>query len=133
MEQLCEYGLSIPKSFIVRIANKSQLYVDQPVGSGFSYGQDTDSTVSAAEAVWKFLQAFYTQFPQYKSRDFGIFTESYGGHYGPEFASYFQKQNAAIDAGKLSGQKVNLVALGINNGWIDPGKYAKRDVHNGIP
>jgi carboxypeptidase C (cathepsin A) len=44
--------------------------------------------VTAAPFVWKFLQAFYAQFPAYKNRNFGLFTESYGGHYGPEFASY---------------------------------------------
>ncbi|EOO01959.1 putative carboxypeptidase s1 protein [Phaeoacremonium minimum UCRPA7] len=32
---------------------------------------------------------------------------------------YFQNQNDAIDAGTLSAEKINLVALGINNGWID--------------
>lgn len=80
-----------------------------------------DSTPAAAPAIWKLVQTFLTQFPEYESRDFGLFTESYGGHYGPEFAYYFQQQNAAIDAGKLTGEKINLVALGINNGWIDPG------------
>ena len=63
--------------------------------------------------------AFYAAFPQYESRDFGIFTESYGGHYGPEFASYIQSQNAAITGGTVTGEPINLVALGINNGWID--------------
>jgi len=62
----------------------NMLYVDQPIGTGFSYGNDpTSSTVTAAPYVWKLLQAFYAQFPQYENRDFGIFTESYGGHYGP--------------------------------------------------
>lgn len=66
----------------------SVLYIDQPVGVGFSYGNDTvTSTVTAAPYVWKLLQAFYAQFPQYQNRDFGIFTESYGGHYGPEVSS----------------------------------------------
>lgn len=112
------------------------LYVDQPIGVGFSYGTDpVTSTVTAAPYVWKLLQAFYAQFPQYENRDFGIFTESYGGHYGPgkfaiqlerlvlmfqEFASYFEAQNAAIAEGTVTGQNVSLVALGINNGWYDP-------------
>jgi carboxypeptidase C (cathepsin A) len=112
------------------------LYVDQPIGTGFSYGTDpTTSTVTAAPYVWKLLQAFFAQFPQYENRDFGIFTESYGGHYGPgtsssstilifannsEFASYFESQNKAIASGTLTGQNVSLVALGINNGWYDP-------------
>jgi carboxypeptidase C (cathepsin A) len=60
------------------------LYIDQPIGSSFSYGDDAvNSTISSAPYVWKLLQAFYVQFPQYKNRDFGIFTESYGRHYGP--------------------------------------------------
>ncbi|OCK87501.1 carboxypeptidase S1, CPD-S1 [Cenococcum geophilum 1.58] len=98
----------------------NMLYVDQPIGVGFSYGTDSvTSTVTAAPYVWKLLQAFYTQFPQYENRDFGIFTESYGGHYGPEFAHYTQQQNSAIDAGSVTGQKINLVALGINNGYYN--------------
>ena len=99
----------------------NMLYVDQPIGVGFSYGTDSvTSTVAVAPYVWKLLQTFYTQFPQYENRDFGIFTESYGSHYRPEFAHYIQQQNSAIDAGSVTGQKTNLVALGINNGWFDP-------------
>ncbi|KAL1881267.1 hypothetical protein Daus18300_001119 [Diaporthe australafricana] len=99
----------------------NMLYVDQPIGTGFSYGDDeATSTVTAAAYVWTFLQNFYAAFPDYESRDFGLWTESYGGHYGPEFAAYFEAQNAKIAAGTLTGEKVNLVALGINNGWIDP-------------
>lgn len=55
----------------------NMLYVDQPIGTGFSYGtDDVTSTVTAAPYVWTLLQAFYAQFPQYESRNFGIFTES---------------------------------------------------------
>jgi len=98
------------------------LYVDQSIGVGFSYGTDSvTGTVSATPYVWTFLQAFYAHFPQYKNRNFGLFTESYGGHYGPEFASYFESQNSAIAAGSVKGQNIKLVALGINDGWIDPG------------
>lgn len=95
--------------------------VDQPIGVGFSYGTDkVTSTLNAAPYVWNLLQAFYGQFPQYENHNFGLFTESYGGHYGPEFASYFESQNSAIKSGSVSGTNVPLVALGINNGWIDP-------------
>ncbi|KZL80143.1 carboxypeptidase s1 [Colletotrichum incanum] len=98
----------------------NMLYVDQPIGAGFSYGiSDTSSTVKAAPKVWALMQSFYSKFPDYNNRDFGLFTESYGGHYGPEFADYFQDQNEAIDKGSVKGEKVKLVALGINNGWID--------------
>ena len=62
------------------------------------------------------LQIFFNDptFSKYKTDQFALWTESYGGHYGPEFAKYSQDQNTA---GK--GQKINLVALGVNNGWFD--------------
>jgi hypothetical protein len=86
--------------------------------------------------VWKLLQAFYANFPQYENRDFAIFTESYGGHYGPgerpltlgdlllnfsalEFTTYFESQNSAIEAGLIAGHKILVIALGISNGWYD--------------
>ncbi|KAL8683737.1 MAG: hypothetical protein Q9186_000371 [Xanthomendoza sp. 1 TL-2023] len=98
----------------------NMLYIDQPIGVGFSYGTNAvTSTETAAPYVWKLLQAFYAQFPQYENRDFGVFTESYGGHYGPEFAEYFEEQNAAIASNTVSGKEIKLVALGINNGWFD--------------
>lgn len=98
----------------------NMLYVDQPIGVGFSYGTDpVVSTVTAAPYVWDFFQAFFTEFPQYESRDFAIFTESYGGHYGPEFSHYIQQQNTGIDNGTIEGEKINLIALGINNGWYN--------------
>ncbi|KAF2646397.1 carboxypeptidase-like protein S1 [Massarina eburnea CBS 473.64] len=93
----------------------NMIYIDQPIGVGFSYGTDTvTSTETAAPFVWKLIQAFYSSFPEYKSRDFGIFTESYGGHYGPEFTKYILDQNTAN-----AGENINIVALGVNNGWFD--------------
>ena len=98
----------------------NMLYVDQPIGTGFSHGADNyNSTFTAAPQVWSLLQTFYGAFPQYKGREFGIFSESYGGHWGPAFLAYFQDQNAAIDAGTVTGEKVNVVALGVNNGLFD--------------
>lgn len=98
----------------------NMLYIDQPIGVGFSYGVDTVvSTDTAAKYVWRLIQAFYSQFPEYKSREFAIWTESYGGHYGPGFADFVLKQNLAIKQGKVSGEEINLVALGVNNGYTN--------------
>ncbi|RMJ24387.1 Carboxypeptidase S1 [Aspergillus sp. HF37] len=104
----------------------NMIYIDQPIGVGFSYGNsEVDSTDAAAPYVWKLLQAFYAQFPKYESRDFAVFTESYGGHYGPEFAHHIAQQNAAIKSGSIKGDHIDLVALGVNNGWFDAGIQEK--------
>ena len=86
----------------------NMIYIDQPIGVGFSYGTNpVTSTETAAPYVWRLIQAFYASFPQYESRDFGIFTESYGGHFGPEFAKYILGQNKAN-----AGTNINIVGLG---------------------
>jgi carboxypeptidase D len=95
--------------------NVNMLYIDQPAEVGFSMGNSSAINTDTASAyVWNLIQAFYAAFPDYKSRDFGIFTESYGGHFGPAFARYIQEQNRLV-----AGEHINLVALGINNGWHD--------------
>ena len=44
----------------------------------------------AASDFWKFLQIFLadSRFSKYQKNDFAIWTESYGGLYGPTFAAY---------------------------------------------
>ncbi|KAF8352038.1 Alpha/Beta hydrolase protein [Amanita rubescens] len=99
------------------------IYIDQPVGTGFSYGQDTvDSTWTAAPQVWQAFQILFEsgEFSTYQSREFIFATESYGGHYGPEFVTYFDQQNALIESGAIQGEQINVSGLMINNGWIDP-------------
>ncbi|KAH9820277.1 carboxypeptidase S1 [Melampsora americana] len=99
------------------------IYVDQPIKTGFSYGKnDVHSTAQAAPKIWKFLQLLFDNptFAKYQKSDFGLFTESYGGHYGPVFSEYFVAKNKLIQSGKLKGHPIRLKALGINNGWFDP-------------
>ncbi|KAH9958046.1 serine carboxypeptidase [Russula dissimulans] len=99
------------------------LFIDQPVGTGFSYGRGIVGTSQLAAAdVWQFLQIWFadSRFKQYASQEFGIWTESYGGHYGPAFAAYFLQQNAAIKSGNVEGVPINLTVLGIGNGLTDP-------------
>jgi len=99
------------------------IYIDQPVGTGFSYGSACcNSTETAAVYVWEFLQVFHAAFPEFEGREFGIFAQSYGGRYAPVFASHILTQNAAIAAGTLpsSTTAINLVALGLNDGVFDP-------------
>jgi carboxypeptidase C (cathepsin A) len=40
--------------------------------------------------------------------------ESYGGHYGPAFVTYFDQQNDAIAKGTLTGVPIVVSALMVN-------------------
>ncbi|KAJ7652545.1 serine carboxypeptidase [Mycena rosella] len=103
--------------------NANVLFIDQPVGVGFSYGTETVGTSQEAGAdIWSFLQIFLkdARFSHLAVQDLAIWTESYGGHYGPTFATHFLTQNAAISAGTVKGLHLNLKTLGIGNGLTDP-------------
>ncbi|KAJ7197979.1 serine carboxypeptidase [Mycena pura] len=103
--------------------NANVLFIDQPVGVGFSHGTTSVGTSQAAAAdVWTFLQIFLkdSRFSNLAANDLAIWTESHGGHYGPTFAAYFLSQNAAITAGTVSGIHLNLKTLGIGDGLTDP-------------
>jgi carboxypeptidase D len=82
-----------------------------------------DTTDLAAIATWEVLQAFLTALPtldsEIKSRDFNMWTESYGGHYGPAFYNHFYNKNQLIANGTESGVQLNFNTLGIGNGIID--------------
>jgi carboxypeptidase C (cathepsin A) len=68
------------------------------------------------------MQGFYSALPQLDSKvnstEFSLFTESYGGHYGPAFFNYFYDQNAAIQNGTAKGKAFTFNSLGIINGII---------------
>ncbi len=83
-----------------------------------------NSTTHAAVALWHFAQTWFEEFPHYKPKDeqLSLFTESYGGHYGPAIVSHFMKQNALIANGTIPGpgaHYLHLNTLGIVNGCID--------------
>ncbi|RLN26479.1 hypothetical protein BBJ28_00016562, partial [Nothophytophthora sp. Chile5] len=62
------------------------MWIDQPVGVGFSYGDvseyDTDET-QVGDDMFHFLQEFFQARPEYQKQPFFVFGESYAGHYVP--------------------------------------------------
>ena len=75
------------------------MYIDQPVGAGFSYGVETVGTSEeAASDLWKFMQIFLkdSRFQKYANRSLGLWGESYGGHYG-YFHYFYTVQNSALN------------------------------------
>jgi carboxypeptidase C (cathepsin A) len=55
------------------------MYIDQPIGTGFSYGNTSVGTSQQAAAdVWSFLQIFFadSRFSKYQSNPLAIWAES---------------------------------------------------------
>lgn len=55
------------------------MFIDQPIGVGFSYGTTTVGTSQeAAEDVWEFMQIWFndTRFSKFQENEFAIWTES---------------------------------------------------------
>ncbi|KXT15970.1 hypothetical protein AC579_1446 [Pseudocercospora musae] len=86
---------------------------------------EIDTTDLAATAAWHVLQGFLSGLPQLAGnrattpKTFNLWTESYGGHYGPAFFNFFYSQNVKIKNGSLPGYEMSFKSLGIINGIID--------------
>ncbi|KAJ7947871.1 Carboxypeptidase [Quillaja saponaria] len=88
------------------------LYVDQPIGTGFSYTSDESDIRHDEDGVssdlYDFLQAFFKEHPQFAKNDFYITGESYAGHYIPAFAARVHQGNKAKE-----GIQINLKGFAI--------------------
>ncbi|KAF0697810.1 Aste57867_11525 [Aphanomyces stellatus] len=93
------------------------IWLDQPVGTGFSYGakHDLDHTsVDAGANVVDFLQGWLKKHPKFAQHPFFVTGESFGGHYVPAVAT------ALLLEPKHGDVKINLQGIAIGNGFTNP-------------
>jgi len=93
------------------------LFVDQPAGAGFSQAADSDLIVNergVVDQMLEFLRQFYVMFPEYRTSEFYIAGEYYGGKYGPALAYGIHQQR--FD----SNEALPLTGLIVADGWTDP-------------
>ncbi|OAP62975.1 hypothetical protein AYL99_02202 [Fonsecaea erecta] len=115
----------------VPISQPSYTFLNGTFGSGNPSFTANTSEI-AAQSLWHFLQTFLTSFPQYNTAlrteateptaEVHLFTESYGGKYGPAIGAFFGVQNERrqTDLGFANTTiDITLKSLGIINGWID--------------
>lgn len=92
-------------------SNASIVYIDQPAGVGFSYGDAGDEDhdeEGVARDMYYFLHEFSSANDDILSKnEFYIYGESYGGHYAPAIAYRV-------------GQSLNLKGLSVGNGLTNP-------------
>ncbi|KAI0134595.1 serine carboxypeptidase [Xylariales sp. AK1849] len=95
------------------------LFVDNPVGTGFSY-VDTNAYVSELDQMATqfvtFLDKWFKLFPEYEHDDLYIAGESFAGQHIPYIAKAILERNK----GPAVQHPWNLKGLLIGNGWISP-------------
>ena len=94
------------------------LWLDQPAGVGFSYGDENDSGEEmVAEDAYYFFQAFIKSHPEYSKNPLYIIGESYAGHYVPAISHRIWKGNQDLCD---NCQELNFAGLAIGNGLTAP-------------
>ncbi|KAJ3218255.1 hypothetical protein HK099_005128, partial [Clydaea vesicula] len=100
--------------------NANLMFLDQPVGTGFSFSEHGGPSTSeeAAEDVYLFFQLFFKTYNNFAKNDFHIFGESYAGHYIPAIAGTIHRYNKHR---KSSSEllHIRLKSVGIGNGATD--------------
>lgn len=97
------------------------LFVDQPVGTGYSYVDTPAAYVTnntqLSDDVVALLTSFTASYPALAAAPFFIFCESYGGK---STVGVAQAALAAVAAGTL---KLNLRGIALGDSWISPIDY----------
>jgi carboxypeptidase C (cathepsin A) len=95
------------------------VFIEQPVGVGFSYSLDKkDYHINDREAAFDNLQTtleFLKRFPNFSSSHIYLSGESYGGHYVPMWAKEIIEYNKL----HCNKDKVNLKGFLVGNPFID--------------
>ncbi|TYH53567.1 hypothetical protein ES332_D09G108300v1 [Gossypium tomentosum] len=98
------------------------LFVDNPVGTGYSYVEDTEMVVKtdneAASDLTTLLMKLFNTIESLQKSPLYIVAESYGGKFAVTAGLSILN---AIDAGKL---KLKLGGVALGNSWISPEDFA---------
>lgn len=94
------------------------LFIDNPVGTGFSWVEKTNllttNNSQIARDLVELMRGFYKVLPEFERTPLHIFGQSYGPKMGVEFAYELYKE---IEAGTI---KSNLTSVGVGNSFVSP-------------
>ncbi|XP_071803134.1 probable serine carboxypeptidase CPVL [Asterias amurensis] len=111
----------VPKKY-AWTSKYSVLYIDNPVGTGFSFtehdqGYANNQSIIAAQ-LYSALQQFFTLFPEYQKNDFYTTGESYAGKYVPVLSYLIHLE----DPWPSTKVKINLKGMAVGDGFTAPDK-----------
>ncbi|KAK4263948.1 hypothetical protein QN277_029298 [Acacia crassicarpa] len=96
------------------------LFLDNPIGTGFSIASNPEEIPRDQNSVAKHLYTAITKFiqlnPAFKDRQIYITGESYAGKYVPAIGYYILQMNSRLNA----SQRVNLAGVAIGDGLTHP-------------
>ncbi|XP_049879513.1 venom serine carboxypeptidase-like [Pectinophora gossypiella] len=101
--------------------NNHLIFIDNPVGTGFSFTKDDKGYCCdedcIAKGLYSSVQQFFELFPELRYNDFFITGESYAGKYIPSLAMEIHRQN---NKATQNSEKINLKGLAMGNAYCDP-------------
>ena len=99
--------------------NYAMVFVDNPVGTGFSYTEDascySENMQDVSVNLYAFLTTFLTSYPAYLTVPFYVTGESYAGKYVPSISNYIHQMN--LENPKV---RIRLEGLSVGDGLMDP-------------
>jgi serine carboxypeptidase 1 len=100
------------------VNQSSVLFIDNPVGSGYSYVDNLTALTTDVQEITDdlivVLKAVLEESPEFKTRPFFIFGQSYGGKMGAHLARQLYDE---ILQGNIDMQ---LVGFAMGNSWVSP-------------
>ncbi|XP_065839981.1 probable serine carboxypeptidase CPVL [Oscarella lobularis] len=99
------------------------LFIDNPVGVGFSFTGSQEGYATNEEDVamglYSCLTQFFQVFSDYQKNDFYLTGESYAGKYLPAIAYKIHTENPSATV------KINLTGISIGDGFCNPGEMVQ--------
>ena len=102
------------------VKNFSMLYIDNPVGTGFSFTDDIEGYStnfdSVANNLYNFLEQFFTLFSEFRERQVYIAGQSAAGYYLSVLGPKIMNSKKSI---------FNFAGIAVGNPWLDPSNQLK--------
>jgi vitellogenic carboxypeptidase-like protein len=137
--RLSKKGMSLEED-ISWTSKANIVYIDQPVGTGYSFTNNTDSIPhdekQIAKHFYKFIIEFFKVYKNTSKMNFYLIGESYAGKYIPNIAQEILDRNKELDLNDIEQSRkfINLKKIAIGNGLFDSKfqRAARKDLALGV-